>query len=1469
MRFADFFAPVARVFNQRTRRSWVTGERAWIEYGGIGHTELGAFDRALRASVSKDGRIRKVEVNAHARRAVFFFERGACELSELVAWVEDAERSAGVAHARFDGASEHPADSEPELRRLVGLIADSLAFSVGVGLSMTPIPAVPFSGSIAALLSLVSSVDRLRAGLDKELGPERADVLLDVGTAFFSALAQRPFTSFVDGVEKAALLREARTLRAAWERLEPTLSAESDGALLGTDPVEPRPVELPRGPIEEYADRTWIVSLAGFAVSFATTRSLQRAIAALYGSMPRPARLGREVFSAEIARILASRDSVVLDATVLRRLDRIDCLVLEGDLLSAQAFALGDIHVSADFDETEARTAIASLFDPDRPLERQARGPLELCPWRLAKGSAPDDLEDRARPLIKQGALVLALERAGRVVALADVNITARTGLDELVAAAHDAGMRVVMASSDETILHAVSADDVISDAEGLRAGIRRLQREGRGVCLVATGNSPGLPIADCGVGLCRSGKPTPWGAHILCPDDLAEVRLLLAACVRAREVSKQSVNIALGAAAFGALVSAGGILPLTTTRVMFVVNTATMVSMANGLRGSIAIGRLELPPSRDPTPWHALDPDGVLGRLGSAQQGLSRRDASRRRTPDRPLPTAARELAEAITDELFGPLAPLLAAGAGLSAAVGSIADAMMVGSVVGFNALVGGTQRFSTERKLRRLERADRRRVAVRREGRLETIDSRALVPGDVILVTAGDVVPADCRLLEAESLEIDASSLTGESLPVKKFAAPSYEEQSADRSSMLHEGTTAVSGRATAVVVAVGDHTEARRGAAGSKGSRGLGGVEKRLSELMSLTGPIALGAGLGVVAGGLLRGRKMEDLVSAGVSLAVASVPEGLPLLATAAQLAASERLSQRRALVRNVRAVEALGRVDVVCLDKTGTITEGALALSVVSDGTDDQDVADISTFHRGIVAAGLRATIRGDGTTGRGDPTDTALREGAHAVGAHAELGCPGFRSVAELSLAVGRSYHAVLGHSDDGQRLAVKGAPEVLLLHCSSTRGKNGVEPLDDEARLALVRAAARLAARGLRVLAAAERAMAADAPLVPEHVVDLTFVGFLAFRDPVRPSAAAALQGLRRAGVRTVMITGDHPATAEAIATELDLLDGRLVLTGAELAALADDDLDQRIDRVGVFARVTPSQKVRVVRALQRAGRVVAMAGDGANDAAAIRLADAGIAIGEMSTQAARAAADIVVTDGRVETIVDAIVEGRAMWTSVRSAISILMGGNLGEIGFTLLAGLIDGGSPLVARQLLLVNLFTDVAPAMAIALRPPEARTFESLARETPDMALGAPLDREIASRAVVTALGAGAAWTVGRLISSRAKARTIGLAALVGTQLGQTLTAGGLSRPVVLTSVASASALFMLIQTPGVSHFFGCRPLGPIAWSTAIGASVIATTLAPTIDRTVARFVSPAPGVRTPIQIPFSKLLRTPS
>ncbi len=327
--------------------------------------------------------------------------------------------------------------------------------------------------------------------------------------------------------------------------------------------------------------------------------------------------------------------------------------------------------------------------------------------------------------------------------------------------------------------------------------------------------------------------------------------------------------------------------------------------------------------------------------------------------------------------------------------------------------------------------------------------------------------------------------------------------------------------------------------------------------------------------------------------------------------------------------------------------------------------------------------------------------------------------------------------------------------------------------------------------------------------------------------------------------------MITGDHPSTAEGVAAELDLLDGQNIVTGPQIEALDDDELGALIEEARVFARVTPAHKVRIVAAFQRLGRVVAMTGDGANDAPAIRLADAGIAVGERGTSAARDAADLVVFDDRIETIVDAIVEGRAMWSSVREAVAILVGGNLGEIAFTLAASLPTGRPPLNARQLLLVNLLTDAAPAIAIALRPPIRRSPEDLLHEGPEVSLGEALDRTIMWRAITTAGAASAAWGLARLTGTAGRARTVGLVGLVLTQLGQTLAVGGRSPAVLTASLGSAALLAAVVQTPGVSQLVGCRPLGPVGWATGVGAATLATGAAVLVPRAV-HLVSPLPG-----------------
>ncbi len=1433
MKLLELVRPALKLLGPRARRTWMDGGRAHIEYRGVGEAKRVEFTRRVKQAAARLDRVLWVEVNPYLRRVVIATEPGAYTLERLTSVVEEAERLSQIEGAPFvEDDRDHPADADPGVLLILELFTDALGFAIGSALSLSPFKPSSIGSSAAAITSIVRSTPGLRRELDDRLCAQRAELAMNLVVAIGQGVAQRPVSSLVDIVHKSAMLRELAARRRLWRDREPELCAAPQEHEPAPFEGELRPCELPPGPIEDYTDRAWLVSLAGFGVSFVTTRNVQRAIAALWGGLPKPAKLGREMFAAELGRQLARRGVLVLDRRALLRLDRVDCLVLQGDLISTRRFEISEIVSAGRLESERARALVQALFDPERPIDVKSEGEFTLGPARAVPGRLSPELTARVDELARRGGLVLALARDRRVEAIIEVQVVAQTGVEELIAAAHDAQMHVVVATNDDSVLQELNADDVVSEQEGLRSAIRRLQQQGRVVCFVGAGRSPGFQAADVGVGLVRDETSRAWNAHLLCGDDLSDVRFLILSCVVARQGARQRVNGARGPATLGALSTAGGILPMTTRRVITIVNTATLVSMANAARCSAALHRRALPAPRDRTPWYALDAHGVLHRLNTRTVGLSRREVRERTGPAVARKLGVVELFESVADELFNPLAPLLAAGAGLSAVVGSAADAGMVGGVLVLNALVGGVQRFRTERAIRELERTTSRRALCRRDGELREVDARELVVGDIVLLAPGDVVPADCRVIEAESLEVDASSLTGESLPVRKSARPSFDPQIADRSSMLYEGTAIAAGRATAVVVAVGDQTEARRGAIGARRDAMQSGVELRLRSLIDMTAPIALVAGAGLVGAGLVRGRRLADLVGSGVSLAIASVPEGLPLLATAAQLAAARRLSERGALVRNARSIEALGRVDTLCVDKTGTVTQGRIELSRLSDGDVEQEPASLGEACRRVLGAALRATPVAKHTRDKLDPTDAALLRAAALLELDATYGASGWEPGSELAFEAGRGYHAVLGRSASGRVLSVKGAPEVLLPQCTRWRRGDERVPLDSDAERHLSDQATELARRGLRVLAVAERVVTTEDD-IDLSLIGLSFCGFLAFSDPVRPSAGAALDRLRRAGVQTVMITGDHPRTAEAIAAELGLGPGRRVLSGAELSLLSDDELDLQIDDVAVFARVTPSQKVRVVRALQRAGRVVAMVGDGSNDAPAIRLANVGIAIGEQSTAAARGAADVVLTDERIETLADAVVEGRAMWASVRDAVSILIGGNLGEIGFTLAAGLVDGRSPLNARQLLLVNLLTDVAPAMAIALRPPTHATLESLANEGPEASLGEPLNRDIASRAAVTAVGAGAAWLVARATGSRERAATVGLLALVGTQLGQTLTSGGFTRPVLVTGAASSLALAAIVQTPGVSHFFGCRPLGPVGWITATAASAAAT------------------------------------
>jgi cation-transporting ATPase I len=1043
----------------------------------------------------------------------------------------------------------------------------------------------------------------------------------------------------------------------------------------------------------------------------------------------------------------------------------------------------------------------------------------------------------------------LALRRGETTVALVGVTPELRHGATQLSAAVHGAAHDLVIAGRPYTIAVGglLDADAVRPGGEDLVETVRRLQADGRVVVLVAAGHASALIAADCGIGVLGFGDP-PWGAHIISPS-LGEVPIVLEATVLARSTAQRSV-VAAGVGSALASVLALGPGGTAARRSLIAGHTATLVGIGLGTWNGLQLLGSRVVRTHETVDWHALAPGDVLDRLRTTPAGLTSDDASRRAVAP-PMRLRSPGVGDAFVAQLSGPLTAVLGVGAALSVAAGSVADGVLIGAGIAVTAGVGAVQRLRTDAAIRRLSNSLSDGVArVWRDGSIRELSPDEVVPGDILLLRAGDTVPADGRVLDAVALEVDESSLTGESLPVaKQSTVVPIATAVGDRRSMVFAGTAVAAGDGEVVVVAVGDAVEAQRDIELGSPPPATG-VERRLQDLTSRVVPGVIGAGAVLIVNALLRGAPTRDAVATGVSLAAAAVPEGLPFLATAAQASAARRLSAHGVLVRNPSVLEALGRVDVVCFDKTGTLTKGRLEVRTVDDGDVAVAMPELLAELRPVLAAALRATPVANGER-LPHPTDQAVVEAASRAELAADDGAPGWSSVHDLPFQPANGYHAVLGRNDEQPLLSVKGAPEVVLGRCRTRRRANGdVVGLDDEGRDRLHARASALARGGLRVLAVAERVEESVAGLRDEHVNELVFVGFLGIADAARTDAAAAIEEMRAAGIALVMMTGDHWGTAQAVARELGLPSGSCI-TGSELDRMDDAELDRRVDEVGVFARVTPAHKVRVVRAYQRLGRIVAMTGDGANDAQAIRLADIGIAFGSRATPAARDAADVVIRQGDAATIVRAIAAGRAMWASVRNGLGILLGGNLGEVVFTTGIALVSGSSPLNTRQLLAVNLLTDLAPAMAIASQPPPHGEID-VWREGPEASLGSALARDIGIRAAATAGGATGAWLVGRATGTRSRASTIAFVALVGSQLGQTLVLGW-RRPVVAASaLVSTGAMFVLVQTPGVSRFFGCRPLGPLGWATAATCSSFATMGAVVAGAVVARHVDDEPA-----------------
>jgi Ca2+-transporting ATPase len=735
---------------------------------------------------------------------------------------------------------------------------------------------------------------------------------------------------------------------------------------------------------------------------------------------------------------------------------------------------------------------------------------------------------------------------------------------------------------------------------------------------------------------------------------------------------------------------------------------------------------------------WHALAADEVAARLGSdAEAGLSEAEAAARRARLGPnaLPAAApARWPRVLGRQLASPLVAILGVAAAVSAALGAGTDAGVILAILVLNALLGFAQEWRAERALAALRQMLAPATTLVRAGTARRIDARELVPGDLVRLAAGDRVPADLRLVEERELRADESALTGESSPVSKQVEPvAAGAPLAERRSCAFTGTTLTSGGGSGLVVATGLDTELGRIA---RLARAVGDertpLQRRLASLGAQLGALALAVAAATALAGWLLGRAPIEMLLTGVALAVAVVPEGLPAVVTISLALGARAMARRQALVRRLQAAETLGSASVICTDKTGTLTQNAMTVRAVWLAAGELAVEGTGYAPEGGFLAGRarvapesrpdlialletgvacsHAALSEERGTWRavGEPTEAALLAAARKAGLAARPPA----AVHELPFDSGRKRMTRVVEEGGARVAHVKGAPELVLARCAAIRDGAAERPLSEADRAAALAAWQRFAEQGLRTLALARRALPADAGIAPDALErDLVLLGVVGILDPPRPEVPAAVAEARAAGIRVVMLTGDALPTALSIARQIGLPAARGV-TGAEFEALSDDAVAEAVAQGAVFARTTPEQKLRLVELLRARGEVVAMTGDGVNDAPALQRADIGVAMGVRGTDVARGAADMVLLDDDFASIVHAVEEGRRQVDNLQKFVRYLLSANLGEAAAIIANVLLGGPLILLPVQILWINLVTDGVTAVALALEPLEA-------------------------------------------------------------------------------------------------------------------------------------------------------------
>lgn len=904
--------------------------------------------------------------------------------------------------------------------------------------------------------------------------------------------------------------------------------------------------------------------------------------------------------------------------------------------------------------------------------------------------------------------------------------------------------------------------------------------------------------------------------------------------------------------------------------------------------------------------PWHALRAD-VLGTQlrTNLDAGLSADEVRRRQEREglNELPEAPpASLLKLFLSQFTSVIVWVLIGAAVISGLLEDWLDAAAIVAIVFLNGLLGFVQEFRAEQSLAALRKMSVAMARVVRNGIVQSLPARELVPGDLILLEAGDRVPADARLIYTAVLQTQEASLTGESTPVQKDAGTLDAEDLplADRNNLVFMGTIAVSGKARALVVATGLRTELGRIAAmiqqASEAERAETPLQRRLEQFGYTLLWLAMGVVAVVFGLGYWRGEPLLTMFLTSVSLAVAAVPEGLPAVVTITLALGVTRMAKRHALIRKLPAVETLGSATVICTDKTGTLTKNEMtvtkllvgdgafevtgegyepvgeirsnsaerrALSPELSGNERQRLSDssaLSTQHSTMppgVRELLTAAVLCNGATLRqengawqviGDPTEGALLVAAAKAGltkVELERAAP-FEE--EYPFDPERKMMTVIRRTAEGSLACVKGAPDVLLARCTHRMTSDGlVESLSDQQRNTILGTNASLARETLRVLGVAKRSVEGGGANLPAGAVerDLVFLGLFAMKDPLRPEAKEAVRLCRQAGISTVMITGDHKETAVAIARELGLYDGEgTALSGSELNELTDEQLTGIVERMTVYARVSAEHKLRIVQAWKRSGAIVAMTGDGVNDAPAIKEADIGVAMGLAGTDVTKEASDMVVTDDNFASITAAVEEGRGVFDNIRKTVHFLLSCNVSEVLVMLFAALLGLPLPLLPIQILWMNLVTDGIPALALAVDP-KAPDLMNRPPRRPEARLldGGRLLAIGGEGLMLSAIALGAfSYSLYGLHQNLEQARTVAFTVMVVVQLVHAFNCrserwslfqlgAGTNRALVWAVLLSFAGQIAVLTVPAVSPVFKAAPLPIEDWALMGSAGLV--------------------------------------